>query len=216
MLSPLKERSMFEAGQILGFLAAVIVLIVVPGPNTVIILAQSVGGGRAAGLATVAGVEVGTLVHTLAAALGLSALLATSSYAFHTVKLAGAVYLIVIGYRMLRHETIQLASAPQLSAPVAFGRALVTNLLNPKSALFFLAFLPQFVRAEQGNVFLQFVLLGLIVSALGLCFGSTLVMAAGSLRRRFRQNARFDQWLSRIAGCALIGVGIRLAFVHAD
>jgi len=207
---------MFDPAQLLGFVAAVVVLVLVPGPNTVIILTQSVGGGRGAGLATVAGVEVGTLMHTLAAALGLSTLLSTSAFAFHAVKLAGAVYLVVIGYRMLRQNTIQLASAPQLPPHVAFRRALVTNMLNPKSALFFLAFLPQFVNAERGSVFLQFILLGLIVSIVGGCFGSSIALAAASLTRWLQRNARIEKWQQRIAGSALICVGIRLAFVDAD
>jgi len=207
---------MFDATQLLGFVAAVMVLVLVPGPNTIIILAQSVGGGRMAGLATVAGVETGTVIHTVAAALGLSALLATSAFAFNAIKLAGAAYLIVVGYRMFRQPSIQLASGPQVSPGLAFRRALVTNVLNPKVALFFLAFLPQFVKAERGDVFLQFVLLGLIVSMVGLFFGSMLALTAGSLTQWLQKNARFESWQQRIAGSALICVGIRLAFVHAD
>jgi threonine/homoserine/homoserine lactone efflux protein len=208
---------MFDATQLLSFLAAVLVLVVVPGPNTIIILAQSIGRGRAAGLATVAGIEVGTFVHTLAAALGLSALLSASALAYSIVKYAGVAYLIVIGIRTLLQPPpdISAGSIDELTGLVAFRRALLTNVLNPKVALFFLAFLPQFVRPERGNLALQILVLGLLVSAVSIPFGSLLALAATSMTRWLREHASFARWQQRITGGVLIGLGLRLAVTRA-
>lgn len=201
---------MFDASQLLAFLSAVLVLVIVPGPNTMIILAQGLSG-RAAGLATVAGVELGTIVHTLFAALGMSALLATSPLAFEVVKFAGAAYLVVIGIRTMMQNAPRIGEPAELPIVVAFRRALVTNLLNPKSALFFLAFLPQFVRPERGHAFLQFVLLGLMVSLVGICIGSVEAIGAGAIAQWLRAHAAFGRWQQRVIGAALIGVALRLA-----
>jgi threonine/homoserine/homoserine lactone efflux protein len=206
---------MFDTSQLVGFLTAAIVLVLVPGPNTMIILAQSVGGGRGAGLATVAGVELGTLTHTLAAALGLSALLAASALAFTVVKFAGAAYLMIIGVRAFTQAAQQIAGATQLTKLVAFRRALLTNLLNPKSALFFLAFLPQFVRPERGHVFLQFVALGAIVSGVGIVIGAALALTAGSVAQWLQRHTAFQRWQNRFVGAVLIALGVRLAFIRA-
>ncbi|HEY8130477.1 MAG TPA: LysE family translocator [Thermoanaerobaculia bacterium] len=201
---------MFDASQLLGFLAALIVLVLVPGPNTMIILAQGLSG-RAAGLATVAGVELGTMVHTLATALGLSALLAASPLAFNAVKFAGVGYLAFIGIRMILQEAPQIAGSSNLPVTVAFRRALVTNLLNPKSALFFLAFLPQFVRSERGHLFLQFVLLGMIVSMVGIIFGSIFAIGAGAVAGWLRRHPSFARQQQRFSGGVLVAVAVWLA-----
>jgi len=201
---------LFDASQLLGFLAAVMVLVLVPGPNTMIILAQGLSG-RAAGLATVAGVELGTMVHTLTAALGLSALLAASPLAFNMVKFAGVAYLAIIGIRTILQEAPQIAGRSNLPVPIAFRRALVTNLLNPKSALFFLAFLPQFVRPARGHVFLQFVLLGMTVSMVGIIFGSTFAIGAGAVAGWLRRHPSFARQQQRVSGGILVTVAIWLA-----
>ncbi len=200
---------MFDAGPLLAFVAAVFVLVIVPGPNTVVILAHSMAGGRKAGLSTVAGVELGTLVHTFAAALGVSAILASSELAFTIVKLAGALYLAVIGVRSLFGATsFDFDASHALDTRTAFRRALITNLLNPKSAIFFLAFLPQFVRPERESIFLQFVILGLIVSAVGLLIGSTIALASGTLTTWLRERAAFARWQQRITGAILVAVAL--------
>lgn len=201
---------MFDSREFLEFVGAVVVLVLVPGPNTIIILAHGLTG-RINGLATVAGVELGTLFHTLAAALGLSALLMTSRFAFNAVKFAGAGYLIAVGIRTMMQPPPQLAGPSLLRPAVAFRRALFTNVLNPKSALFFLAFLPHFVRPEHGHVFAQFMLLGMTVSLVGICIGSTLALTAGSLSRWLERHSAFGRWEQRLMGAALIGLAIRLA-----
>ena len=196
----------------LGFVLAVLVLVLIPGPNTIIILAHALGGGRKAGFATVAGVETGTLFHTIAAALGLSALLSASAIAFSIVKWAGVIYLAVIGIKTILEPPPELANAEAVRYPVAYRRALVTNVLNPKVALFFLAFLPQFVRPERGHVFLQFVTLGLIVSAIGIVNGVMLTLLASLLADWLRRHRGFRQWQQRVVGAILIGLAAILTF----
>lgn len=188
-------------------------LVLVPGPNTVIILAHTLGRGRAAGLATVAGVELGTVVHTIAAAVGLSTVLSASAASFAIVKVAGVMYLLVAGIRMLLLRAPQRPSglAPVQDVAVAFRRAFWTNVLNPKVALFFVAFLPQFARPEHGHLVLQFITLGLIVSGVGLSFGSALVLGAGALSLRIRRSPSFDLWQGWITGAIFVGLAVRLA-----
>lgn len=204
---------MFDASQLLGFLGAVVVLVLVPGPNTILILSQSLAGGRAAGLATVAGVEAGTLVHTLAAACGLSAVLATSALAFDVVKYAGAAYLAVLGVRAFRGGVHAAARPAPIAPGRAFRRALATNVANPKVALFFLALLPQFVHAARGSVLVQSLALGLIVSAVGACFGSLLALAAGRVGAWLRNEA-CARWEGRLAGSVFLALGARLALAR--
>lgn len=206
----------FDPRQLMAFVAAVFVLVIVPGPNTMIIIAQSLAG-RMAGLATVAGVELGTLIHTLAVALGLAALLAAFPIAFNLVRLAGIAYLIVVGSRTLLTQPPRPQSGhAAIGARVAFQRALLTNLLNPKSAVFFLAFLPQFVHPERGRVFLQFLLLGLIVSLVGTCIGIPLVLVAATLSRWVQSHESFRRWQQRITGLVFIGIAVALALVHSQ
>ncbi len=204
---------MFDRAQLAGFVMAVVVLVLVPGPNTMLILAHSLGAGRRAGLATVLGVETATLVHTGAAALGLSAVLSTSALAFGLVKYVGAAYLMFLGLRtLLRGGASPTSAGPaRVRLSQAYVRAVVTNVLNPKVALFFLALLPQFVDPDRGHLVLQFLLLGLIVSAVGLCFGSALAVAAGAISGWLSQGA-VARWQERITGTVLLGLGVRLAF----
>src|SRR5579864_777245 len=153
------------------FATAAIVLLLIPGPAVLYIVARSVDQGRLAGLASSTGIAVGTLVHVLAASLGLSALLVSSATAYSLVKYAGAAYLIYLGARRLfdRNED---DSAPLAAPPVSlrrvYAQAVVVEALNPKSAIFFLAFLPQFVNPARGSVTLQLLALGLIFIVMGL------------------------------------------------
>jgi threonine/homoserine/homoserine lactone efflux protein len=212
------EEAMFDGAQLAGFVAVATVLVVVPGPNTVMILAQSLNGGRAAGLASALGVEAGTLVHTAAAALGLSAVLSTSAVAFDVVKYVGASYLAFLGLRgLVSGSRSHPGSAPaaRLRPSQAFWRAMLGCVLNPKAALFFIALLPQFVRAERGHVVLQFLVLGLIVAALGLACGTLLALAAGTVSSWLRRDA-VARWQQRLTGGVLLGLGVRLAFARRE
>jgi threonine/homoserine/homoserine lactone efflux protein len=201
---------MFEPERLLGFVAVVFVLVIAPGPNTMIILAQALGSRRA-GFATVAGVELGTLFHTMAAAIGVAALLATSTLAFNIVKFTGVIYLIIVGIRTTIGAASPTARINAAHPGAAFRRALATSVLNPKTAVFFLAFLPQFVNPERGSVFVQFVILGLIVSLVGLCVGATLAVTASAAADTLQRHAGFARWQHRAMGAALVMIALCLA-----
>jgi threonine/homoserine/homoserine lactone efflux protein len=171
------------------FSLAALALLAIPGPAVLYIVVQSAEQGRRVGLASVAGVHLGTLVHVAAASLGLSALIVASSVAFSAVKYAGAAYLVYLGIRKLLERDLP-AEVEQPPEPLrrAFARGMVVNVLNPKTALFFLAFLPQFVDASRGGVWSQALVLGFVFVGLGLVSDSLYALAAGTvsglLRRR--------------------------------
>lgn len=207
---------MFPLDLLLSFLAVAALLVAVPGPNTALILAHSLVGGRRAGLATVVGVELGTLVHTAAAALGLSSAVAHSALAFDVVKLVGAGVLVVLGVRELigRSESFDTRAANEqrrLGTGRACMRAFVGNVLNPKVAIFFLAFLPQWVNPTRGSVLLQFLVLGAILSAIGALCGAVLALAAGEAAKRLERHKSFWRWQKRVTGGVLIALGLHLA-----
>jgi threonine/homoserine/homoserine lactone efflux protein len=194
------------------FAAASVALLVIPGPAVLYIVAQSAEQGRSAGLASVAGIHIGTLVHIAAATAGLSALILTSAVAFSVVKFAGAAYLAYLGVRKLLERGSTAESEPP-RAPLrrVFARGAVVNVLNPKTALFFLAFLPQFVDANRGAVWSQVVVLGLVFVALGLVSDSVYALvgdAVGSLLRR-RATA-----MRRVSGTIYVGLGAVAAFAR--
>jgi threonine/homoserine/homoserine lactone efflux protein len=197
------------------FLATAIVLILTPGQDTFFILGRSLAGGRAAGVAAALGVSAGTVIHTLLAALGLSALLATSAYAFMAVKFAGAAYLIYIGVRALLSRSRELAAQGEPDARAgqwsAFRQGMLTNLLNPKVALFFLALMPQFIAASSTQKVAAFLALGMSFVTLGLLWCVVMAMAAAGLRGAFLRRPSLGAVLNKIAGAMFIGLGIRLA-----
>ena len=196
------------------FIATAVVLIITPGQDTFFILGRSLAGGRSAGIWAALGVSVGTVIHTVFAALGLSALLATSPYAFMTVKFAGAAYLIYIGVRALLARGNGLP-ADDAGAPAghwsAFRQGILTNLLNPKVALFFLALLPQFIAADSRQKVVAFLALGLSFATLGVVWCVMLAIAAAKLRGAFLRRPSMAQVLNKVAGAMFIGLGLRLA-----
>src|SRR6202049_280443 len=141
------------------FLAAALLLAVTPGPGIFYVLARSLAGGRREGIQSSLGTFVGGLFHVFAAALGISAILAASAVAFHTVKYAGAAYLVWLGIRMIRTRNAELAMKTAAPSQSAFRQGIFTEALNPKTALFFLSFIPQFITPDRGHIFLQFVAL---------------------------------------------------------
>ncbi|HKQ42654.1 MAG TPA: LysE family translocator [Pseudonocardia sp.] len=195
------------------FAIAALVLLLTPGPAVLYIVTRSIDQGRRAGLVSVLGVHVGTLAHIFAAAAGLSALLAASATAFEVVKYAGAAYLIYIGLRRLRdHGSIV---APQAGTPKRLRRAfvdgVVVNVLNPKTGLFFLAFLPQFVTEARGHVGEQIVALGVVFVLLGAVTDSLYALTAGSAARWLRGQPRFlagERW---VTGGLYISLGLAAA-----
>ena len=197
------------------FIATAIVLILTPGQDTFFILGRSIASGRPAGIAAALGVSAGTIVHTCLAALGLSALLATSPYAFMAVKLAGAAYLLYIGVRALLTRSNGLPGAQNGDGNdgrwSAFRQGIVTNLLNPKVALFFLALMPQFISAGSTHKVGAFLVLGLSFVTMGLAWCTTLAIGAAYLRRALLRRPSLATWMSKVAGAMFIALGLRLA-----
>ena len=198
------------------FVVSGLLLNITPGQDTLYIVTRSVAQGRAAGLWSVLGISSGSVVHTLAAAFGLSAILATSAEAFIVVKLAGAAYLVYLGVKMLLERPP--ATTPGVEAPPArepawaiYRAALLTNVLNPKVALFFLAFLPQFVAPDASSRVTAFLFLGAVFVFNGTLWCLMLVMAASALSGRLRRNAAGARRLRQATGAGFVGLGARLA-----
>ncbi len=192
------------------FFAAALLLAVVPGPGMLYVLARTLRGGRREGLQSTIGTALAGMVHTLAAALGVSAVLATSATAFSVIKWAGALYLVYLGVRtLIAHRPAEdLPSDPPPRG--ALWQGLITEVLNPKTALFFLAFIPQFID-PTGNAFLQFVVLGFITTLLTSGADLIAVVAAGPISRRMQRNLRLQRTQSVVSGGTLIGLGLYVA-----
>lgn len=197
------------------FIATAVVLVLTPGQDTFFILGRSIASGRPAGIAAALGITVGSIGHTLLAALGLSALLATSPYAFTVVKFAGAAYLFYIGVRALLSRSNGLpgedANAGDDGRWSAFRQGIVTNLLNPKVALFFLALMPQFISADSNHKVAAFIVLGLSFMTLGLAWCLVLAVGASGLRGLFLRRPSMASILNKVAGSMFIALGLRLA-----
>jgi threonine/homoserine/homoserine lactone efflux protein len=186
------------------FSLATLALLLVPGPAVLYIVAQSVDHGRVAGFVSVAGVHVGTLVHTFAAAVGLSALIVSSAVAFSVVKYAGAAYLVYLGIRRLLERAQPAGGRPRGgSLARLFWRGALVNVLNPKTALFFFAFLPQFVDPDR-TVWSQVVVLGFLFVALGFLSDGLYALTAGTLGRWLRRRPGILRWGS---GSVYVGLG---------
>ncbi|HSF61289.1 MAG TPA: LysE family translocator [Gaiellaceae bacterium] len=195
------------------FVVAALALLVVPGPAVVYIVARSIHEGRRAGLASVMGIHVGTLVHIAAATLGLSALIASSAVAFTAVKVAGAIYLVGIGLWTLfsRRADPDVALGGGQNLRRAFAQGIVVNVLNPKTALFFLAFLPQFVDQNAAHPALQIAFLGVLFALLGLVTDSIWAIAAGSAGGVLRRSRRFVRTQRYVTGTVYVGLGVATA-----
>jgi len=195
------------------FVAASVVLLLTPGPAVLFIVARSIQQGRVAGLVSVIGIHLGTIVHIAAAAIGLSALIVASALAFAIVKYLGAAYLVWMGVRTL------LAGEPRATLPVlpaeplrrAFRDGFVVNLLNPKTAIFFLAFLPQFVDPALGALHWQIFVLGLTFMALGILSDGAFALLAGAVGDILRQSQRARRLLRWFSGTSFIGLGVTAA-----
>ncbi len=195
------------------FLLAGLVLVIVPGPNIVYIVARGVHQGRMAGLVSALGVETGTLVHVAAAALGLSALLASSATAFAAVKYAGAAYLLWLGVRTLlaKNAAHQVSAPPPASPRAIFWQGVAVNVLNPKTALFFLAFLPQFVDPTRGSAGWQIFILGVLLTTLGLVSDCIYALLAGRVGGMLKGSARFRAGERWVVGTTYLGLGAATA-----
>lgn len=196
------------------FLLTGILLNLTPGPDTFYILGRSLAQGRSAGVASALGISTGALVHTFAAAFGLSALLATSASAFLAIKLAGAAYLVYLGVRMLFTRSGTAAIPASFSSSgfwAVYRQGLITNVLNPKVALFFLALMPQFIAADSSSKFAAFITLGLCFITTGTLWCLCLAWFSSLLGDRLRDSKTFADILNWTAGALFIGLGARLA-----
>lgn len=195
------------------FIVVVLGLFLIPGPAVLLTITRTVQGGRRAGVMTGMGIALGDLVHTLCAAVGLSAVLMTSALAFDVVKYLGAAYLIYLGIKALRERPSdpQLPMAPRVSAGRAFVHAVATEVLNPKTALFFLAFMPQFVHAQDGNVLLQFLVLGTVFVAMSAMYTTAIALSVRPLGKFVKRFTWLLRWQGKIIGSLFIGLGLRVA-----
>ncbi|RZI43948.1 LysE family translocator [Herbaspirillum sp. HC18] len=200
------------------FLAAVLLLNATPGPDTAYIVGRSIAQGRSAGLMSALGISVGCCVHAFASAVGLSAILAASATAFTLIKLAGGAYLVYLGIRMMLTKQHGAAASNGMrdvrSLKTIFLQAMVTNVLNPKVILFFLAFIPQFVRNDAPQKTVAFLLLGVAFAVISMFWNSGTAFLAGTLARRAGRNPRVRLWLERTVGAAFVALGARLAFTR--
>ena len=196
------------------FAVASAVLILIPGPAVLYIVARSVHQGRKAGIVSALGVEIGSLVHIVGAALGLSAILVSSSVAFSVVKFAGAAYLIYLGIRTLltREEVTEAVEVTPMKLRRLFGQGVIVNVLNPKVALFFFAFFPQFIDPNRGSVALQTLVLGVVFCIVGTTLDCTWALLAGSAGSWLKGNVHFLRRQRFVTGAIYLGLGVTTAF----
>jgi threonine/homoserine/homoserine lactone efflux protein len=208
-----KEQAMIEPAKFLLFMGVSWALIIAPGPDMIYVITRGVAHGRRAGILSAVGVVCGILVHTIGAAFGLTLILQTSAFAFLFVKFAGAAYLIYLGIRAwLEKSTFALeTSSTAVTSQTLFWQGVLSNVLNPKIAIFFLAFLPQFVDQGNSQVTSQMVLLGLTFATFGLCFLLIVGYFSGTIGKWLTGRPQYARFFQRLAGGILIGLGIRLA-----
>lgn len=212
---------MFGTHDLALFALSVLLLAITPGPDTLYIVGRSTTFGWRWGALAVLGVAAGIFVHIFAAALGLSAILAASAAAFTVIKFAGAIYLVYIGIMLLLSrrrapEVTEVTPAKTVSRRRVFAEAFLTNVLNPKVALFFLAFLPQFIDADAPNKPLAFVFLGVLFNIIGSSWNLFTAWSAAHLRNRLDATGKFSVWLNRAIGGLFVFVGIKLVFARFD
>src|SRR5690606_38531105 len=208
---------MFESTILMTYLAAVIAIVLAPGPGQALVITRTIGSGRTMGLLTSLGLNVGTLVHTLAAALGLTAILLSSALAFTIVKYLGAAYLIYLGVRTLldrSNSTHSTAPQPKKLSHI-FMQGIIVNTLNPKTALFFFAFLPQFVDPARGSSAIESLLGGGVFVVMGICSDGVFALLAGTVRHWLRESIAVLGAKRYCSGSIYILLGISTAFSGA-
>lgn len=205
---------MIDQATLITYLAILLGFVFIPGPAVLLTLARASGSGTRVGLATGFGIAAGDVIHTAMLIVGLSAVIAASALLFSVIKYAGAAYLVYLGLRTLfeRSGSQLPGSITHLSPARAFRQAILAEVLNPKSALFFLAFLPQFVRPENGSVALQLAVLGILFVLMGLLSTVTVAFCAGSIGAFLRRNPTVMRWQNKLIGVIFCGLGLRLAF----
>ena len=207
---------MIDQATLLTYLAVLLGFVFLPGPATLLTLARASASGTRAGLATATGIAAGDIIHTLMAVVGISAIVLASATLFTIVKYLGAAYLVYLGLMAIFGRDQQsMAANGGASGPLpfkkAFRQAVVTEVLNPKSAMFFLAFLPQFVKPENGAVSLQLLILGVLFVLMGLFSLVVVAVAAGKVGGFLRRNPAVVRWQGKVVGTIYCGLGVRLA-----
>jgi threonine/homoserine/homoserine lactone efflux protein len=207
---------MIEPARFALFIGVSWALILAPGPDMFYVITRGMAHGHKAGIVSAIGVVCGILVHTTAAAFGLTLLLQTSAFAFLVVKFIGAIYLLYLGIQAWRDKsTFRLQTSASIAKSSAlFWQGVLSNVLNPKIAIFFLAFLPQFVDKGSSHVTLQMAFLGIMFAGFGLCFLLIVGYSSGTIGRWLMDQPRYAQFFQRLAGGILIGLGIRLALTE--
>ncbi len=209
-------RNLIEQSQLIYFIAASAALTLLPGPDILFVLTQSISQGKKAGVATASGLCTGVLVHTTAAALGISALLYESALAFEIVKYAGAAYLLYLAWNALKEseELISSASVREADAFALYRRGIFMNVLNPKVALFSLAFLPQFVNPGSGNAPMQMMFLGIIFMVQAWLIFSAISVFAGTVSEKITQRLGIGRYINWGKAGIYTMIGVKLALSH--
>jgi len=211
---------MFGTQNLALFVVAGLLLNIAPGPDSLLIMSRSATQGWRAGSAAALGIGTGTIIHIFAAALGLSAVLATSSTAFMVVKYLGAAYLLYVGLSLLRAKKMPATdvdsslATPALSLRRIYFQGFLTNVLNPKVALFFLAFVPQFISPQALNKTLAFIALGCIFNFNGMLWCHFLAVSSAFASRRIQASRSVSLWLNRLIGTVFVSFGVKLAITE--
>lgn len=204
---------MIDTITLVTYLAILLGFVFIPGPAVLLTIARATSSGTKAGLATGLGIAVGDLLHTALAVLGISAIILASAFLFSLIKYLGAAYLVWLGIRAILEKAPAGAaqSAPPIGAGRAFRQAVIAEVLNPKSAMFFLAFLPQFVRPENGPIALQLTILGVLFVLMGLLSTMVFALGAGGIGTFLRRHPAVVRWQGKVVGGIYCGLGVRLA-----
>ena len=198
------------------FIGVAFALAMVPGPDNIFVLTQSALHGRIAGLTVTLGLASGLMFHTTAVALGVAVIFQTSQYAFSVLKYAGAAYLLYLAWKSFRASSSQFSGepAPPETAPKLYLRGLIMNIANPKITIFFLAFLPQFVDAENGSIVGQFYQLGALMVLATICVFGFVAVAAGSLGIWLKGSPKAQVWINRVSGLVFVSLAAKLAWTE--
>lgn len=206
---------MVDFNSYLLFIGASIILCVVPGPDMIYLLSRTIAQGKKAGFAAALGINLGGYFHLTAAILGISAIIATSAIAFNILKYCGAAYLIYIGFKaVLSNSPSAIDSSDneaKLSIKAIFWQGFISDVLNPKVAIFFISLLPQFIQSDSNNTFTQLIILGITVNIIALLINLALVWFSHSVSRNLRQSNRVSKFLNNVMGTIFISLGLKLA-----
>ena len=204
---------MFDLASLLFFLGSSVLLTLAPGPDIIFTITQGLSNGKKAGVTTAMGLASGNVVHTTAAALGLSVLFKTSPVAFWILKIAGALYLLYLAYQSIKHrnDTLNIPESNRKKENL-FWRGFLMNIMNPKVALFFIAFLPRFVNPDHGKVMLQFIILGLIFAVQVVFMFGSAGYFAGAFGEMLLKHKGFPWFMNIISAVVFTGIAVSLLF----